>query len=165
MSLKNSTFSLVFLIVLAVALSFPVSAQSQLNDYKAINPSTLPPAHGYSHIVIAPPGRIVSISGQVAMDSTGQVVGFGNFKVQCIQVHENLRRALQSVGLSFNNVIRTDIYVTTLEHLSTLRKCRARYLPHESPPTATLHKVSALFHPELMIEVAVTAVMPNTSKR
>jgi enamine deaminase RidA (YjgF/YER057c/UK114 family) len=113
--------------------------------------------------VIAPPGRLVSISGQVAIDSTGAVIGEGDFVAQCAQVFENLRQALRSVGLTFVDVVRTDMFVTDLRHLSALRECRARYLPSDDPPTSTLLKVDALLHPELMLEVAIDAVLPQRS--
>lgn len=141
----------------------PQGSPGQSTELQAINPPSLPPAHGYSHVVIAPPGRLVSISGQVAIDSTGAVVGEGDFMAQCVQVFENIGRALRSVGLTFADVVRTDMFVTDLDHLSALRECRTRYLPAEDPPTSTLLKVDALFRPELMLEVAVEAVLPATT--
>lgn len=131
---------------------------------QAINPPELPPAHGYSHVVVAPPGRMVSISGQVAMDREGKVVGEGDFRAQCVQVFENLRIALRSAGLDFKDVVRTDMYVTDLAHLDVLRDVRARYLPTDAPATSTLVKVDALFRPGLMIEVAAEAVQSEERK-
>lgn len=127
---------------------------------RAINPPALPPAHGYSHVVIAPVGRLVSISGQVAMDRAGKVVGAGDFRAQCVQVFENLRIALHSAGLDFKDVVRTDMYVTDLGQLAVLRDVRAHYLPADAPAASTLVKVDALFRPGLMIEVAAEAVLP-----
>lgn len=132
---------------------------------QAINPPELPPAHGYSHVVIAPPGRLVSISGQVAMDAHGEVVGAGDFRAQCVQVFENLRIALRSAGLDFKDVVRTDMYVTDLSQLAVLREVRARYLPAQAQATSTLLKVDGLFRPELMIEVAAEAVLPDKQEQ
>jgi enamine deaminase RidA (YjgF/YER057c/UK114 family) len=140
-------------------LAFATAAQAR-EAPQAIDPPSLPPAHGYSHVVIAPPGRMVSISGQVAMDRAGKVVGEGDFRAQCVQVFENLRTALRSAGLDFKDVVRTDMYVTDLSHLDVLRDVRAQYLPADAPGTSTLVKVDALFRPELMIEVAAEAVLP-----
>ena len=148
-------------LVLAGASTITHAQEARL---QAINPPSLPPAHGYSHVVIAPPGRLVSISGQVAIDNTGKVVGEGNFMAQCVQVFENIRGALQSTGLTFADVVRTDMFVTDLGHLSALRECRGRYLPGEGQPTSILLKVDALFRPELMLEVAVEAVLPDTDE-
>lgn len=138
-------------------------ARGQESGLQALNPPSLPPAHGYSHVVIAPAGRLVSISGQVAIDSTGAVVGEGDFMAQCVQVFENLDGALRSAGLTFSDVVRTDMFVTSLDHLSDLRECRTRYLPAKDPPTSTLLKVEALFRPELLLEIAVEAVLSDVN--
>ncbi len=145
-------------------LNIPHIAHGQEPGLQTLNPPSLPPAHGYSHVVIAPSGRLVSISGQVAIDSTGAVVGEGDFMAQCVQVFENLGGALRSAGLTFANVVRTDTFVTDLNHLSALRECRTRYLPAEDPPTSTLLKVDAFFRPELMLEVAVEAILPDANE-
>ena len=160
MATLKKDFFYISIVAVLVIVGFAGTGHAQDTALKAINPASLPPAHGYSHVVVAPPGQFVSISGQVAMDSTGTVVGVGNFEAQCEQVFKNLRRALHSVGLTFKDVVRTDMYVTSLDYLSELRECRARYLPAEDPPTATLVKVDALFNPDLMLEIAVEAVFP-----
>ena len=95
------------------------------------------------------------------MDAQGKVVGGGDFRAQCVQVIENLRIALRSAGLGFNDVVRTDMYVTDLSQLAVLREVRARYLPAQAQATSTLLKVDGLFRPELMIEVAAEAVLPD----
>jgi enamine deaminase RidA (YjgF/YER057c/UK114 family) len=45
--------------------------------------------------------------------------------------------------------------------LAILREVRARYLPTEAPPASTLVQVVALYRPELMIEIAAEAVLPD----
>jgi enamine deaminase RidA (YjgF/YER057c/UK114 family) len=144
--------------------SIPNVAHGQESGLQALNPPSLPPAQGYSHVVIAPSGRLVSISGQVAIDSTGAVVGEGDFMAQCVQVFKNLDGALRSAGLTFADVVRTDMFVTDLDHLSDLRECRTRYLPTEGPPTSTLLKVEALVRPELLLEIAVEAVLADVNE-
>lgn len=155
--MKPSNFCLACLFV----VSLPWVANANESKAQAINPPSLPSAHGYSHVIIAPSGRLVSISGQVAIDKNGTVVGAGDFETQCVQVFENLKIALKSANLTFANVVRTDMYVTDLKHLDTLRKVRARYLPKDAPPTSTLVQVNSLYRPELLIEIAAEAVLPE----
>lgn len=137
------------------------STQTVAQDHSALSPSDLPPTNGYSHVVVAPKGRLVVISGQVALDSSGNLVGEGDFERQCVQVHENIARALASVGLTFDDVIRTDNYITDRKYLPLLRKVRAKYIPKDHPPTSTLLVVDGLFRPELMVEVSVEAILPD----
>lgn len=143
------------------AVGAPNWLHGQAPGRQALNPPSLPPPRGYSHVVIAPAGRRVSISGQVAVDSLGAVVGAGDFRAQCVQVFENLGRALRGAGATFADVVSTNMYVTDLGHLAILREVRARYLPAEAPPASTLVQVVALYRPELMIEIAAEAVLPE----
>ena len=148
-------------VLAAAALLMPDTAGAQAAARRTLSPPSLPPTRGYSHVVIAPAGRRAVISGQVSVDSLGAVVGAGDFRAQCIQVFENLGRALRSAGAGFEDVVRTDMYVTDLTHLDILREVRARYLPAEHPPASTLVRVVALYRPELMIEIAAEAVLPR----
>src|SRR5690606_36927033 len=124
------------------------------------DPAGLPPSNGYSHLVVAPPGRLVAISGQVALDARGNPVGAGDFHAQCVQVFENLKRALAAEGLGFEDVLRLDMYVTDMDNIAILREVRDRYLTGEHPPASTLVQVQALVRPELEVEIAALAVAP-----
>jgi enamine deaminase RidA (YjgF/YER057c/UK114 family) len=154
----------IYLALLAVfaVLGAPSSLHGQAGSRRALNPPSLPPPRGYSQVVIAPAGRRVFISGQVAVDSLGAVVGRGDFRAQCVQVFENLDRALRSVGATFADVVSTSMYVTDLRHLAILREVRARYLPTEAPPASLLVQVVGLYRPELMIEIAAEAALPDS---
>jgi enamine deaminase RidA (YjgF/YER057c/UK114 family) len=66
------------------------------------------------------------------------------------------------VFATFADVVSTDMYVTDLSHLKILREVRARYLPTEAPPASVLVQVVALYRPELMIEIAAEAVLPDS---
>src|SRR4051794_5299184 len=81
-----------------------------------INPPTLVKPTGYTHVVVAPDGRTVYIAGQVAFDSTGQVIGATDFRAQAEQAFLNLSRALSSVGGSLADVAKTTTYVTDLKN-------------------------------------------------
>ncbi|MBA3316495.1 MAG: RidA family protein [Gemmatimonadales bacterium] len=147
-----------------VCLGHPAVVYSQGTGRQVLNPRSLPPPRGYSHAVVAPAGRRVSVSGQVAVDSLGNVVGPADFRAQSVQVFENLDRALRSAGATFADVVSTNMYVTDLSHLAVLRDVRARYLPADSPPASTLVQVVALYRPELMIEISAEAVVPEHGK-
>jgi enamine deaminase RidA (YjgF/YER057c/UK114 family) len=131
-------------------------AQSQGNTY--INPPGLVAPTGYTHVVVAADRRTVYIAGQVAFDSTGKVVGSGDFKAQGEQVFANLRRALASVGASFADLVKTTTLVTDVKNVSALRAIRARYLDPAHPPANTLI-VATLVRPELLLEIEGVAVL------
>lgn len=152
---------ILLLVLLAAAAAVPAAAQS----VRRISPSSLPLPSGYAHVVSSGPGRVVHVSGQVALDSAGAVVGAGDFRAQCEQVFRNLQRALAAAGATFRDVTRIGIYVTDMRELAALREVRSRYLPADAPPASTLVQVSALFRPELLVEIEATAVVPEPPGR
>ena len=137
----------------------PMAAVAQGTGTRYINPKGLIKPTGYTHLVIAPDGRTVYIAGQVALDSSGKVVGNGDFTAQADQVFRNLKRALESVGGSMADLVKTTTFITDIKHVPALRDIRARYLDKSQPPANTLVAVSGLARAELMIEIEGVAVL------
>lgn len=134
-------------------------AQAQGQSSRYINPPSLVKPNGYTHVVVAPDGRTVYVAGQVAFDSTGKLIGAGDFQAQAEQVFQNLRRALTSVGGSLDDVVKTTTFVTDPKHVPVLRELRTKFLGSAHPPANTLVVVSALARPGLLIEIEAVAVM------
>ena len=143
-------------------LASPPAASAQSQPSRYINPPSLTKPNGYTHVVVAPDNRTVYIAGQVAFDSTGQLVGGADFKAQAQRVYENLRRALTSVGGSLDDVVKTTTFITDIKNLPTLREVRAQVSRSGRPPANTLVVVSSLARPELMIEVEAVAVLSQS---
>ena len=144
------------MIVLLVLLPTPVAAQA---GPRYINPPTLVKPNGYTHVVVAPDGRTAYVSGQVAYDSAGQLVGGNDFQAQAERVFQNLRRALAGAGGSLDDVVKTTTFVTDQKHVPALREIRAKYLNRYRPPANTLVVVSGLARPDLLIEIEAVAVL------
>ena len=77
----------------------------------AINPSSLMKPVGFAHGMEVTQGRIVFLSGQVAKDKNGNVVGAGDLVAQFRQVCENLRDVVSTAGGSLTDVAKLTIYV------------------------------------------------------
>ncbi len=125
-----------------------------------LNPKTLSPPPGYTHVVEVTGGRTIYISGQVPLDKAGNVVGAGDFAAQTTQVFENLKLALAAVGATFDNVVKNNMYVTDMSQIQVLREIRLRYYGTNAP-ASTLVEVAGLARPEFMIEIEVIAVIPD----
>lgn len=126
------------------------------------NPETVAAPMGtYSHAVRVEGSDAVWIyvSGQIANDPEGGLVGPGDLRAQTRQVFENLRAILEANGATFADVVKIGTYLTTLEDLDAMREVRKEYLTTE-PPASTAVQVVALLHPDAMIEVDLVAVMP-----
>jgi 2-iminobutanoate/2-iminopropanoate deaminase len=126
-----------------------------------LNPTTVAPPIGlYSHAVRVETDDAtwIFVSGQIAHDADGALVGPGDLPTQTEQVFENLARVLEANGASFSDVVKIQAYVTTFEGFDRSREIRARYLPDE-PPASTAVRVAALVVPDAVIEVDVVAVI------
>jgi enamine deaminase RidA (YjgF/YER057c/UK114 family) len=127
------------------------------------NPEGLAPANGYSHVVAPRPGRLIFVSGQVALNRKGELVGNNDLQAQTEQVFENIKTALAGAGATFEQVVKINWYVKGFkpESLAVLRQVRNRYVNAAKPPASTLVGVVALFREDCMIEVDAIAVVPD----
>ena len=125
------------------------------------NPATVaPPIGSYSHAVRVETAEAVwiHVSGQIALDGNGVLVGIGDLPAQTAQFFENLERVLDSNGATFADVVKIQTFFTTLDGIDGSREVRARYLPSE-PPASTAVRVVGLLLPDALIEVELTAVL------
>lgn len=124
-----------------------------------LSPVTMPRPYGYSQVVeVSGASRTVYIAGQVPLDSANNVVGEGNFEAQVRQAFENVRLALESVNMTFANVVKMQFFVTDIANLARVRDIRDEFINTQSPPASTSVEVSALFHPSVLFEMDAVAV-------
>ena len=126
------------------------------------NPDTVAaPVGTYSQAVRVETGDAVwiHVSGQIAIDIDGNLVGPGDLRAQTRQVFENLRAILAAHGATFADVVKIGTYLTTLDDLAGMREVRSEYLTSE-PPASTAVQVAALVVPEALIEIDLVAVVP-----
>ncbi|MEU5109765.1 MULTISPECIES: RidA family protein [unclassified Streptomyces] len=121
-------------------------------------PEGVAPGTGYTNVVMGS-GRLVAVSGQVAFDAQGELVGAGDPAAQAQQVFENLRRCLAAAGATFDDVIKLTYYVTDVAHLPAIRTVRDTFVDMAHPPASSAVQVAALFRPELVLEVEAFALV------
>jgi len=126
------------------------------------NPDTVAaPVGTYSQAVRVETGDAVwiHVSGQIAIDLEGNLVGPGDLRAQTRQVFENLRAILEAHGATFADVVKIGTYLTTLDDLAGMREVRSEYLTSD-PPASTAVQVAALVVPDALIEIDLVAVVP-----
>lgn len=114
------------------------------------------PPRGYSHAVKA--GNTLYVSGQVALDIEGKLVGRGDIEAQARQVFTNLKNILEEAGGSLANAVKLTVLLTHHGSLDAYRTVRAEFFPG-SPPAITLHVISSLADKDYLIEVEAIAVL------
>jgi reactive intermediate/imine deaminase len=139
-----------------------IIAEDRTTDVKSMNEPQIQflnraPA-GYSQVVEVRGGRTLYISGQIAVDSSGNLVGSGDFTAQVEQVFANLKARLDEAGASFNDVVKLNFYLVDADNLQKVRDIRDTYINRKAPPASTLVVVKQLVRPELLVEVDAIAV-------
>jgi 2-iminobutanoate/2-iminopropanoate deaminase len=96
------------------------------------------------------------ISGQVCIEpSTGNLKN-KDVQEETHQVMQNLKAILQEAGMSFNNVVKTTIFITDMNRFSEINEIYGKYFDGDFPARETV-QVSAL--PKFVnVEISMIAV-------
>jgi enamine deaminase RidA (YjgF/YER057c/UK114 family) len=132
------------------------------SKFRVFSPPQLPKPVGYSHLAAISGGTLVYIAGQVALDSSGNMVGKGDYPAQLRQVFANLNTALEAAGGGFKNVVKLNYYIVDTVERSEFfayREVRDKYVDTANPPVATVVIVRGLFLPEFLVEIEAIAVV------
>ena len=103
-------------------------------------------------------GRLVYVSGQVAWDASGNIVGKGDVGAQARQTFRNLRQVLQAAGGDLGNLMKMTTYITRIEDRPAVAEARGEVFDGEVP-ASTLIVVKSLFHPDFLVEIEGVAVV------
>ncbi len=129
-----------------------------------VNPDALyqPSNNAYTHVVTVDEGRLAFVSGQVAYDVDGNLVGRDDVAAQARQCFLNLRAALEAVGATTDDLVKITTYVVgyTESMRPGIGAARTEVLATDPPPASTLLGVSALAFSDLLVEVDAVARIP-----
>ncbi|MHB8732581.1 MAG: RidA family protein [bacterium] len=103
-------------------------------------------------------GDILYVSGMVAMDRDGRVVGAGDAARQTEQIFEHISKVLAHAGADASRITSVLIHLTNMDDRARINPVRIRYFG-EHRPASTLVQVAALIHPDLVVEVTCTAYL------
>tara|TARA_B100001013_G_scaffold115382_1_gene66390 strand:+ start:417 stop:803 length:387 start_codon:yes stop_codon:yes gene_type:complete len=125
-------------------------------DVQRLNPPSLPtPPAAYTQVVRK--GLLVTTSGMVSQDSSGKVVGEGDIRTQTRQVLENIKSALESVGASLEDVVKTTIFLSDMIHYQGMNAVFNEYFEQHRPARATVQV--GLVLPSLLVEIEAIAML------
>jgi enamine deaminase RidA (YjgF/YER057c/UK114 family) len=109
---------------------------------------------GYSRAVKS--GKVIEISGTIALDAEGNSTGIDDPYQQTIEIIRIAKRVLEEAGSSLNDVVRTRIYVTDISRWEEVGRAHGEFF-REIKPATSMIEVSALIRPESMVEIEFTA--------
>ena len=112
----------------------------------------------YSHVVVASGEKMVFVSGQLARNKNGEIVGAGDMRAQIRQVGENLKNGLEAAGATLDDLVKTTTFVTDIDEFFKHVDIRHDYLGVSLPASTTV-EVRRLSHPDLVVEIEAMAVL------
>jgi 2-iminobutanoate/2-iminopropanoate deaminase len=129
-------------------------------------PDALPKRVVSGHVLYAPvvtvvPGKLVFVSGLLARNSAGEIVGKRDMAAQIRQVGENLRVALAAAGATLADLVRTQTFTTDIDEFFKHVDVRMQYFG-EALPTSTTVEVRRLSHPDFLVEIEAIAVIASS---
>ncbi|NVL92764.1 MAG: RidA family protein [Desulfobacterales bacterium] len=102
--------------------------------------------------------RLIWVSGQIALDQHGRLIGKGDIEAQTEQCIKNVEAALKKLGGSLDDVVGVTVFVKDISGLKTIHEVRLRYFK-EPYPTSTLVEVKGFVNPDALIEISAMAAV------
>ena len=114
---------------------------------------------GYSQgIKVTEASTVLFLAGQVAYDKDGSVKHPGDFKAQAREVFRCIKSLVETAGGRMDSIVKLNTYLTDIRYRADLVPIREEFLGKKGP-ASTLVEVSALAHPDWLIEVEAIAVV------
>ena len=120
-------------------------------------PGLAEPISHYTDAVLA--GGLLFVSGVVAVDGEGKLVGGGDVVAQTRQVFENLRAILAAGGCSFADVVKVTVFLTEIDERPLVNTVRQEVFG-ATRPASTLVEVPRLAVPGARVEIECVAQVP-----
>ncbi len=111
---------------------------------------------GYSRAVRI--GSTIEITGTVAADENGNVVGIGDPYAQTKFILQKIEKVLAQAGATMNDVVRTRMFVTDISQWKEYGRAHSEIFQIIKPCTSMI-EISKLIEPEYMIEIEATAII------
>jgi enamine deaminase RidA (YjgF/YER057c/UK114 family) len=142
---------------------FPNNSVGGAGSVRYINPDSLNQNPAFTNVVVVEGNvRTVHIGGQDAINAQGEIVGKGDIVAQTEQVLANVRVALEAGGARPEHIIKWNIYVVEGQSLQAGFAAFQNAWPEvPNPPAITGVFVSALAHPDFLVEMDAVAVVPQ----
>jgi len=115
------------------------------------------PVVGYSRAVRV--GPFVHVAGTTGTDASGAVAGPDAY-AQAVAALEKIERALQEAGASRADVVRTRMYLTSMDDWQEVGRAHGEFFG-DVRPAATALEVSRLLSPDMLVEIEVDAIIAS----
>jgi enamine deaminase RidA (YjgF/YER057c/UK114 family) len=127
-----------------------------------LNPESMHKNPAFTQGIIIPANaRILVVGGQNAVNAKGEIVGKDDMAAQTAQALDNLETVLEAAGATLDSLIRVGLYFRADADIRAgFGVWMARAGAIKNPSTVTAIKVAGLAHPDYLIEIEATAILP-----
>lgn len=115
------------------------------------------PVGPYNQAVVAS-GEMVFVSGQIALDASGTLVGAGDVASQTKQCLDNLKAVLAAAGATLANVVKTSVFLKDMNDFSTMNGVYSTYFDDDTAPARACVEVARL-PKDVLVEIECIAVL------
>ena len=126
---------------------------------QVIRTNKAPAPVGPYNQAIATSGRMLFIAGQIPLDpQSGNIVGEGDITAQTKQVMANIEAILTEAGASWDNVVKTGVFLSDLANFVPMNQVYAEYFAEETAPARACVEVSRL-PKDVLVEIECIAAI------
>jgi enamine deaminase RidA (YjgF/YER057c/UK114 family) len=111
---------------------------------------------GYSRAVRT--GRFIAVTGTAAIGPDGKLVGAGDAYAQTCRCIEVIREAIEQIGGSLEDVVRTRLFVTDIDLWPEIGRAHREAFGAILPAT-TMVQVARLIDPDMLVEIEADAII------
>lgn len=116
------------------------------------------PGGAYTHIADIPAGgRLIVLSGQVGVEPDGSLPK--DVEAQCERAYRNILTHLETAGATARDIFKFNVFLTRATDIPAYREVRERVVGNDVAPTSTLLVISALAHPDMLVEIEAYAMV------
>ncbi len=116
------------------------------------------PVGPYNQAVITS-GQLLFVAGQIPLNpETGEIVGQGDITAQTKQVMGNLEAILTAAGATWDDVVKTSVFLSDLANFVSMNQIYGEYFPEATAPARACVEVSRL-PKDVLVEIECIAVI------
>ncbi len=115
----------------------------------------------FNHGVVQSEGKTLYITGQVAWDHEGNLIGHNDCEAQIRKSFQNVENILSAVGGKIEDIVSLTIFFLKADDLPAIQKVRSEKFTPETAPASIIIQTSGLVIPELLVELVPIAVIPS----
>ena len=115
-------------------------------------------ADNVSHDIGVQVGDTIWVSGQVAFDPAGNIIGAGDMRAQADKTFANIAEVLAVAGATMNDVVKITAWLTDMRNYAEYNAARTAAFPDRLPASAAVHSPQ-LVRPGLLVEIEAIAIL------